>query len=92
MDVRSTPEFKKTFKKLNSNQRRDLVIVIEELRINPMLGTLKTGDLSHVRVYKFRMNKQLTLLGYKVEDDFLRLILIKVGPHENFYRDLQRDI
>ncbi len=55
----------------------------------PLLGEQKKGDLSFLRVYKFRMVKQLTLLGYSYQDDSLLLEVIALGPHENFYRDLK---
>jgi len=50
----------------------------------------KKGDLHFLRVYKFKMLKQLTLLGYSYEDGTLVLELIALGSHENFYRDLKQ--
>ena len=40
-------------------------------------------------VYKFKMVKQLTLLGYSYEDGTVTLELIALGAHENFYRDVK---
>jgi len=56
----------------------------------PALGEQKKGDLSFLRVYKFKMNKQLTLLGYSFDDGALILELLALGSHENFYRDIKR--
>ncbi|MEA3381391.1 type II toxin-antitoxin system RelE/ParE family toxin, partial [Alteromonas australica] len=42
------------------------------------------------RVYKFKMVKQLTLLGYSYEDGTVILELIALGSHENFYRDVKK--
>ncbi len=56
----------------------------------PLLGEQKKGDLSYLRVYKFKMVNQLTLLGYSFDDGELVLQLITLGSHENFYRDLKR--
>ena len=42
-----------------------------------------------MKVYKFRMGALLCLLAYRVLDENT-LKLLMVGPHENFYRDLQR--
>ncbi len=53
------------------------------------MGQQKKGDLSYLCVYKFKMVKQLTLLGYSYEKDTLTLELIALGPHENFYRDVK---
>jgi len=43
-----------------------------------------------LRVYKFKMNNQLTLLGYGFDDNTLILELMALGSHENFYRDIKR--
>jgi len=43
---------------------------------DPLLGEQKKGDLHFLRVYKFKMLKQLTLLGYSYEDGTLVLELI----------------
>ncbi|PKH00415.1 hypothetical protein CXF95_02405 [Paraglaciecola sp. MB-3u-78] len=56
---------------------------------NPKLGEQKKGNLSFMRVYKFKMAKQLTLLGYSYEDGALVLELITFGAHENFNRDVK---
>jgi len=56
----------------------------------PNLGEQKKGDLAFLRVYKFKMNKQITLLGYSFDDGNLILELIALGSHENFYRDIKR--
>jgi hypothetical protein len=40
-----------------------------------------------MRVYTFKMVKQVTLLGYSYEDGALVLELMTLGSHENFYRD-----
>lgn len=57
---------------------------------NPLLGKQKKGDLAFLRVYKFKMTKQLTLLGYSYEDGNVILELINLGSHENFYRDIKK--
>ena len=88
--VLQTPSFKKAVKKLKPNQKKDLDIAIKELIANPALGEQKKGDLSFLRVYKFKMIKQLTLLGYSFEEGKLALELLTLGTHENFYRDVKR--
>jgi mRNA-degrading endonuclease YafQ of YafQ-DinJ toxin-antitoxin module len=62
---------------------------ISLLVVNPELGDKKTGDLSDVYVYKFKMVKQLCLLAYTYDAQRGLLILLAVGSHENFYRDLK---
>jgi hypothetical protein len=50
---------------------------------------MKKGDLAGVRVYKLKANNQEILLAYSVLDK-QELILLALGNHENFYRDLKR--
>ena len=56
---------------------------------NPNIGEQKKGDLAFLRVHKFKMNKQLTLLGYSFDDGALVLELMALATHENFYRDIK---
>lgn len=88
--VLQTPTFKKAVKKLKPNQKKDLDLAVKELMANPYIGEQKKGDLAFLRVHKFKMNKQLTLLGYSFNDGDLVLELMTLGSHENFYRDLKR--
>ncbi len=88
--VLQTVGFKKAVKKLHKNQKVDLDNAVRELMENPLLGEQKKGDLSFMRVYKFKMVKQLTLLGYSYEDGTVVLELITFGSHENFYRDAKK--
>jgi mRNA-degrading endonuclease RelE of RelBE toxin-antitoxin system len=88
--VVQTPSFKKAVKKLKPNQKQDLDIAVKTLVQDPKFSEQKKGDLAFLRVYKFKMSKQLTLLGYSYEDGALVLELITLGSHENFYRDLKR--
>lgn len=89
--VLQTPTFKKAAKKLKPNQKEGLDEAVKALMAEPTLGTRKKGDLSFLSVYKFKMNKQLTLLGYSFDNGTLTLELIALGSHENFYRNIKRD-
>lgn len=51
---------------------------------NPETGQLKKGDLADVRVYKFKMNSLLMLLAYIWQLNLQKVILLKLGSHENF--------
>jgi mRNA-degrading endonuclease RelE of RelBE toxin-antitoxin system len=88
--ILQTPTFKKAVKKLHKNQKADLDEAIKELMIDPLLGEQKKGDLAFLRVYKFSMVNQLTLLGYSYEDGTVTLELMALGSHENFYRDIKK--
>ena len=88
--ILQTPSFKKAVKKLHKNQKMELDNAVKKLIENPLLGEQKKGDLIFLRVYKFKMLKQLTLLGYSYEDGTVTLELIALGSHENFYRDVKK--
>jgi mRNA-degrading endonuclease YafQ of YafQ-DinJ toxin-antitoxin module len=88
--VLQTPHFKRAAKKLHKNQKSDLDKAVKVLMGEPELGEQKKGDLVFMRVYKFKMVKQETLLGYSYEENELVLELIALGSHENFYRDVKK--
>jgi mRNA-degrading endonuclease RelE of RelBE toxin-antitoxin system len=88
--VLQTPTFKKAVKKLKPKQKTELDNAVKEVMAKPALGEQKKGNLAFLRVYKFKMNKQLTLLGYSFDDGTLTLELMALGSHENFYRDIKR--
>ena len=90
--VLQTPSFKKAVKKLKTNQKCDLDDAVRDVMRDPSIGEQKKGDLAFMRVYKFKMAKQLTLLGYSYQDGAMVLELIALGSHENFYRDAKRNI
>jgi mRNA-degrading endonuclease YafQ of YafQ-DinJ toxin-antitoxin module len=86
--VLETPSFRKDVKRLQVNQKQALDEAMRAVMADPMAGERKQGDLAWLRVYRFRMVNQLTLLGYEIKSDDT-LILHAVGSHENFYRDLK---
>ena len=63
---------------------------VKDVARKPTLGERKKGDLSDLRVHKFRSQCQLYLLGYTVDDGVMLIYLEAIGSHENFYRDLKR--
>lgn len=89
MKIIQTNEFAKAVKKLPTQQKAELDAAVKAIVADPAIGELKLGDLAGVRVFKFKMNKQLTLLGYEYHSGTLTLYLLKLGSHENFYRDMK---
>ena len=89
LNVIQSHSFKKAVKKLYNNQKADLDDAVRALIDNPELGVQKVGDLSSVRIYKFKMLKQLTLLAYQIDDGQLVLTLLMFGTHENSSRDVK---
>jgi len=90
MKILQTPIFGKQIKKLHKNQKNELDEAVAFISKKPLIGELKKGDLNGVRVYKFKMVNQLTLLAYQFDEDEFQLILLAFGSHENFYRDLKK--
>ncbi len=90
IQVLQTPLFARQKKKLNKNQIKELDKAIKVIIKNPKAGNQKKGDLTSIWVYKFKMLNQLYLLAY--EWDIESRILIALGVHENFYRDLEKYI
>lgn len=89
-EVRQTRRFARQYKKLHDNVAADVDTAVAEVAADPAIGERKKGDLAELRVWKFRSQGQLYLLGYSVDDDVRLVYLEAVGPHENFYRDLKR--
>lgn len=90
MKIIQTRHFEKAYKKLHKNQLADANKAIKEVIDNPEIGEQKKGDLSNIRVHKFKMVKQLTLLAYSFDGVAIVLTFIAIGCHENFYRDIKR--
>jgi mRNA-degrading endonuclease RelE of RelBE toxin-antitoxin system len=91
--VLSTKSFDRVVKKLHAKDKKVLDEAVKAILVNPAAGEEKRGDLSQVFVYKFKMNSQETLLAYELHPNKKKpdtLVLLAVGPHENFYSQLKR--
>ncbi|MDR2526259.1 MAG: type II toxin-antitoxin system RelE/ParE family toxin [Rickettsiales bacterium] len=77
-------------KKLYANEKICVDNAIKTIINDFNVRELKNGDLNNVRVYKFRILKQLTLLAYYVDEINFTIILIHLGSHENFYNNLKK--
>ena len=86
--------YRSLFKKFAKKQSRPFQLVIEDevekIAANPDLGESKKGDLSGYRVHKFSYKKQNLLIAYATQN--ADIIFFKIGPHENFYRELKKYI
>ncbi|NQY42134.1 MAG: type II toxin-antitoxin system RelE/ParE family toxin [Legionellales bacterium] len=90
VQIKQMPAFKKAYKKLHLNVK---VVVDEEIKKiikEPTIGEEKKGELKCVFVHKFKVNLQEFLLAY--EWDEASRLLMALGVHENFYRDLKRRV
>lgn len=89
IEVFESALFAKQLKKLPMSTLKLVEDEIERVIDDPEIGEQKKGDLSYLRVHKFKLKGQLVLLGYSWKDAELQLYLLSVGPHENFYDDLK---
>ena len=80
--------FRRAYKKLTPTQQDDVDDAVAVIVSDPLVGEQKRGDLHSIYVYKFKSNKQLMLIAYKF-DPATRMLLL-LGSHENFYRELKR--
>jgi mRNA-degrading endonuclease RelE of RelBE toxin-antitoxin system len=90
IEVYQSRRFEKKFAALTEQEQKDVDEQIELILDDPELGERKKGDLSFLRIYKFRMNNQLYLLGYSWIEGKLELYLLSIGSHENFYDEQKR--
>ncbi len=90
MKVLQSGVFARSIKKLHLNEKKALDRAVKKIIEKPEIGVLKVGDLSGVRVHKYKVKEKQFLLGYKIDRDQLVLTLLAIGHHENFYRDLKK--
>ena len=90
MIVKQTSIFKRRVKKMHNTEKKALDKAVKEIISDPSIGEMKTGDLSGIQVYKYKLNTQQYLVAYEYVDDELLLTFIEHGTHENFYRDLKQ--
>ena len=86
--VSQSPFFERKKKRLT---REEIVVLDDEIRRiceAPEIGETKKGDLTGVSVHKFKVRDRLFLLAYEFDEK--EIILLALGAHENFYRDLKR--
>ena len=86
--VKQMPGFKHTYKKLHANEKKVIDDAIKVIIDNPKIGEEKKGDLAGVFVYKFKFKTKEYLLGYEWIPK--ERLLVALGVHENFYRDLKK--
>lgn len=88
ISIRVTPTFERAAKKLHARDKKDLDKEVREIAADPAIGVAKKGDLTGVYVHKFKINKQEVLLSYQYTSS--EIVLLSLGSHENFYRNLKR--
>lgn len=93
LEIQVTASFARAAKKLHPRDKKVVDQAVRDVADSPSIGEEKRGDLTGYFVYKFKLNNQETLLAYALRPDKFKptsVILMAVGPHENFYTQLKR--
>ncbi|HET8577597.1 MAG TPA: type II toxin-antitoxin system RelE/ParE family toxin [Methylomirabilota bacterium] len=88
--VIQAPRFGKAKKRLPAAAQLSVDEAVRGIQAEPRSGDPKTGALKGVRVVKFKVNQQQLLLAYQFDARRNIIEVLDVGPHENFYRELQK--
>ncbi len=86
--IEQMPAFRKIYKKLHANEKSKVDEAIIRIVADPTVGEEKKGELAGVFVYKFSVHQQEFLLAYEWTTE--NRLLLALGGHENFYRDLKQ--
>jgi len=90
--IRQTRRFARMYKKLHDAVAVDVDAVIASVQSEPHAGDRKKGDLASLYVMKFHSQNNLHLLGYTCDEEMRVIYLEAVGAHENFYRNLKKQL
>ena len=88
--VVQAPRFGRSKKRLPAVAQLQIDEAVHGLLADPLSGEPKTGALKGVRVIKFKVGPQQLLLAYQFDAKRKMIEVLDVGPHENFYRELQK--
>jgi mRNA-degrading endonuclease RelE of RelBE toxin-antitoxin system len=87
--VQQVPRFRKAKRRLPDSTQQAVDEQVRALLQEPLLGEPKTGVLKGVRVAKFKEGAHQYLLAYQFLSKSNVIIMLDVGVHENFYRDIE---
>ena len=88
--VLQAPRFAKSKRRLPPAAQLKADEAVRGILRDPFSGEPKVGALRGVRVVKFKVGPLLLLLAYHFDEKRDLVEVLDIGPHENFYRDLQR--
>ena len=89
-EIIQSPLFARQKKRVHKNHIKDLDEAVRKIIQDPEIGSQKAGDLSGVRVHKFKSMNSVILLAYEVIES--SIFLYTFGSHQNFYRALRKYI
>ena len=88
--VVQAPRFGRSKKRLPAAAQLQIDEAVKGLLADPLSGEPKIGALKGVRVIKFKVGPQQLLLAHQFDAKRKLIEVLDVGPHENFYRELQK--
>ena len=83
------PRFERNKRRLTPKQQLAVDEAVKGIMTDPLLGEAKVGALRAIRVHTFKVGPLQLLLAYHFDEQRNVIEAWSVGPHENFYRDLQ---
>ncbi|MBW1679335.1 MAG: type II toxin-antitoxin system RelE/ParE family toxin [Deltaproteobacteria bacterium] len=86
MKILQSRSFERKVKRFTKKEKEELDRQIQKIMDNPYIGSEKKGDLRGVYIHKFKIRTIQNLMVYRFIGEDLELIII--GPHKNYYRDL----
>ena len=95
LPVSASSSFNRISKKFHARDKAVLDDAVKDVAKDPSIGEEKKGDLAGIFVYKFKINNNETLLAYELQPNKLQpelVVLLAVGPHENLYEQLKRNV
>ena len=84
------PRFAKSKRRLPPSAQLAVDEAVRGLLADPLSGKPKVGAFKGVRVINFKVGPQQLPLAYQFDTKRNVIEVLDVGPHENFYRELQK--
>ncbi len=88
--AQAVPRYNRARKRLSKAVLTELNRIQAAILQNPLVGDRKKGALKDVLVEKFQAENDQFLVAYSIDEKKREVILLDIGQHENYYRDLQR--
>ena len=78
--------------KFTPDKRKVYEDKVEEIKINPYKGEMKTGPLKGIRVLSFNYQGSTESIAYRVDTKNHSITILYYGTHENFYKRLRNTL
>jgi len=88
--VVQAPRFGRAKRRLPATAQLEVDESVKRVVADPLVGEPRVGALKGVRVLKFKVQTLQLLLAYQFDARRNVVEVLDVGPHESFYRELQK--